>query len=150
MLERIKAISFGSVTYVLFSWIPLIGALISGFIAGTLSAGGIRRGLEDGFISALLGFVIVIALMNLLQIKISGFIDMLFFSIFIVYHTINIILASLGGAFGGITATHRNKQKKVPSGFYDAPPKVYVICSSCGQSNREKDENCRTCGKNLF
>ncbi|MDP7976402.1 MAG: hypothetical protein ACP5T5_01765 [Thermoprotei archaeon] len=101
----------GFLLIIVIGWVPFIGALIAGFVAG-LIARGAWRGFIAGLGASLIGFVIITLAFALAGGAIAGFVGAFTFglmglgiSVFLAIISLaGILLAAIGGALGGLAA----------------------------------------------
>jgi hypothetical protein len=144
----------GATTYVFLSWIIMIGPLISGFMSGLVAGGGGRRGFTTGLLSAIAGFIILVALMNAAGLEVKGVVAILLYWVFILTNLFGFLLSAVGGAIGAMIAGQPKsigpKEPQQENIFHERAAEVYVICPACGHSNREQDEFCKHCGTHIL
>lgn len=157
------------VIMVLTGWIPIIGALLAGFIGGIL-AGSKIRGIMVGAAGALIGAVIFVMFISAIIIG-AKWILSLFGIIFvrsahvfgITHFAIALIAAytlvgAIGGLIGGMVPgigtfnivsdgkSYKGQNVNISHGHN---PK-YIFCAKCGAQNTDGSKYCKSCGNRMM
>ncbi len=156
------------VIMILTGWIPIIGALLAGFIGGIL-AGSKIRGIIAGAAGALIGAVIFVMFISAIIIG-AKWILSLFGIIFIrsahvfgiTHFAIALIVAyalmgAVGGLMGGMVqnigtfniTTDRRFYKGQNINSSHGHNQKYVFCAKCGAQNIEGSKYCQSCGNRM-
>jgi len=155
-VRKASSIISGAATYVCISWIPLLGPIFSGVIAGKVRKGGGREGFSAGAFGGLIGFAATSLLLNYWGIwssVLSGSAAGLLLGwIYLVYNIAGVALAGVGGVLGSMLASFEVAAEPQacaaaaiePESLKDAV--VYRICPECGIGFKESDGECASCG----
>ncbi|MBN2014861.1 MAG: zinc ribbon domain-containing protein [Candidatus Altiarchaeota archaeon] len=152
MIRKILAITVGAAIYPLSFWILFLGPMMSGFVAGWIAKTKPKEGFILGVVSAFLGFLILVHALDVFNIGIITLSDVLFFWIFMLWNLFGFLLAGVGGVLGSLLSkpVEALKETKKPlKDFKEPAAEVYLVCPSCGHSNSEEDEYCKSCGTRL-
>jgi hypothetical protein len=147
--ERIGPVTTGVVVggllYIGLNWIPVVGPLIAGAIAGYIAKGRVFDGFRTGVIAGIVGFIgviFVMAQMGLLNTTGVGVVlTGLILWIILVWNLTAIFFMGVGGAVGSLAASTRSFFKPMEARFKAV--KSYRICPRCGSSYPGSDKDCR-------
>ncbi|MFC2162424.1 hypothetical protein ACFLRF_01970 [Candidatus Altiarchaeota archaeon] len=127
---------FGSLLFASLSWLPVAGAIASGFITGYLLRSGLRKSLIGGLSSGAIGSMIVLySALNLgltglspLSLIIGSWLFILYFTLAVV---VNAIACAVGCMYSSINMIAYPFLKNIipPSGSGI----LYSICPICGR-----------------
>ena len=99
------AVLLGFLTMIVLGWIPVIGSFIAGLVAGLIVRGGAGRGATAGFLTGILGALIIAAVLMVLGTASLGGLGFLVgFGLSVVVVLLSLvgaIIALIGGAIGG-------------------------------------------------
>ena len=153
----------GSLLYIPLVLLPLAGPLYAGIYAGkkarTLPVAGFLVGLSSAAIGYLFWVYVIFPFFN---IRPDNLFSDIFWAVFLAWNIFCALLAGIGGMMGSILAYSEKKlkeyngnvRKKDPMDTDDArapetSAPTFVICPSCGTSNREDSTYCKSCGKDI-
>ncbi len=141
------AVITGTAMYILLNWIPIIGPLIVGFIAGFIAKGSVKRRFLSGVLSAIIGFVILL----LFVFSKWGLNNILLLWIILLWNLTGIVFAGIGSILGSMissTADMMSKFRRFDSSIHQYTGKTirFNICPNCGISNPTDAVYCTSCG----
>lgn len=142
------AIITGTVMYILLNWMPIIGPLIVGFIAGVIAKDGPKRRILAGILSATSGFVILM----LFVFSKWGLNNILLLWMLLFWNFTGIIFAGIGSILSQMISTTADLISEF-RGFDSAIHRQtgaktirFSVCPNCGISNPENAVYCTSCG----
>jgi hypothetical protein len=153
MLRVLSGVIAGSLLYTILNWVPIIGPLCSGFVAGWVARCGARRGFTVGILSAAIGFLAILYLAYSVNLRIVSIWDILLLWIFLVWNLAGFLFSGIGSTLGSALSepidllSKLQRHGKTGAGGKGRDAMVYVICPNCGFGNNEKNEYCSSCGK---
>jgi len=145
----------GSLLYLGFSWIPILGPLIVGGVVGWLVRSDPRKSFRYGLSSGTIGFIALMGLIyqaGLLDVAGLGFMLILLLAwVMLLWHLAAIFFAGVGAAMGSMLYTARNMLhfEEATREPISSAAVTYVICPSCGSGVREDFGECGACGIRL-
>jgi len=141
----------GTVMYILLNWIPVIGPVIVGFIAGLISKGSVKRRFFSAVLSAILGSAILMFfIFSKLEIR-----SILLWWIIILWNLAGIASAGIGSILSRIissTADVVSEFRRFDSTIHGERDKRTIsfnICPNCGMSNPDNNVYCAYCGSTM-
>ena len=107
----------GGTLYLALNWIPILGPLITGFLAGYLLKGNPKEGFNAGLYSAILGVIALALLINttgLFNTAVNGtLVVLLTIWILTVWNLIGILLSGIGGMLGSIAGQGKRMVERI-------------------------------------
>jgi hypothetical protein len=152
----------GAVLYVPLVFLPLAGPLYAGIFAGKKARTMPIAGFFVGVASALFGYLAWISVIfPFFNIRTGDFLSDIFWILFLGWNIFCALLAGIGGMLGSILSysekmlsgrtNRRQNEPGVSHEINEPEPQAptFVICPSCGTSNREDSTHCVNCGKDI-
>ena len=157
----------GSLLYVPFVIVPLIGPLVAGISAGRIAKTSPQRGFLIGIASAAIGFLIwIFVVFPFFNVRPDSLLSGIFWLLFALWNVFTALIAGIGGILGSMLSlsermlsSYKGTGRNIPreqtgtgaaeTNASETNAPVFVICPACGTSNPENGASCVNCGKEM-
>ncbi|MFH0861316.1 MAG: hypothetical protein V1921_08950 [Candidatus Altiarchaeota archaeon] len=156
MIFYLAALILGSLLYLGLNWIPIVGPLSAGFIAGRLGRATPNNSFKLGVISGAIGFVTILFMSARWgvfdTIGLGRIFSGLMVWIVVVYNLFGILLTGVGAYVGSVFTSAKRlfrtdgRVYQPFSGLSGSDVRTYRICRECGTSSLEPEAKCANCG----